>query len=204
MVERQLRGRGIRDPRVLDAFERIPRHVFVPEREQEIAYADSPLPIGSGQTISQPLMVAEMLQEMELRGDERVLDVGAGSGYQTALLTCLARDVVAIERLPELAERARKALLWIGITNAEVVVGDGSVGYAPRAPYDAIVVGAAAPEVPPALLEQLADGGRLLIPVGDRFGQVLLRIRRRGARYAREQLTLCTFVPLVGAQGWSE
>ncbi|MBZ0121430.1 MAG: protein-L-isoaspartate O-methyltransferase, partial [Sandaracinaceae bacterium] len=102
MVERQLRGRGIRDPRVLDAFERIPRHVFVPEREQEIAYADSPLPIGSGQTISQPLMVAEMLQEMELRGDERVLDVGAGSGYQTALLTCLAREVVAIERLPEL------------------------------------------------------------------------------------------------------
>jgi protein-L-isoaspartate(D-aspartate) O-methyltransferase len=197
MVREQLRARGIRDARVLRAMEQVPRHLFVPSQERDAAYADNPLPIGHGQTISQPQMVATMLESLELTGNERVLDVGAGSGYQTALLAQLTSEVYAIEIIPELAEMARRNLAEAGIRNVEVIQGDGREGWPEAAPYDGIVVAAGAPEVPQALLDQLAEGGRMLIPVGEQFGQVLTRIRKRGGRYTRERLTLCAFVPLV-------
>jgi protein-L-isoaspartate(D-aspartate) O-methyltransferase len=204
MVEHQLRRRGVRDGRVLAAFLRVPRHLFVPEALRQRAYEDTPLPIGHGQTISQPLMVAEMLQAMELTGEERVLEVGAGCGYQAALLGELAREVIAVEIVPELVERAAANLQRIGTENVSVVLSDGSEGFAPKAPYAAIVVAAAAPLVPPPLVEQLALGGRLLIPVGGIFGQVLERIRKHSdGHITTERLTGCAFVPLVGAWGQS-
>jgi protein-L-isoaspartate(D-aspartate) O-methyltransferase len=202
MVERQLRRRGIRDERVLAAFEWVPRHAFVPDALRGRAYEDTPLPIGHGQTISQPLMVAEMLEAMELGGDERVLEVGAGCGYQAALLGCLAKEVFAVEIVVPLVERARVHLGRIGFANVHVVCSDGSMGYEPAAPYDAIVVAAAAPALPPPLVDQLVTGGRLLIPVGDMFGQVLVRVRKlEDGGITTERLTACAFVPLVGAYG---
>lgn len=202
MVDSQLRRRGIRDERVLAAFARVPRHAFVPASQLERAYDDTPLPIGLGQTISQPLMVAEMLECMELRGRERVLEVGAGCGYQAALLAELAAEVVAVEVLADLVTRARANLARLGYEHVLIVHGDGSLGYPPRAPYDAIVVAAAAPVIPPPLVEQLAPRGRLLIPVGGGFGQTLERVRKMpDGRVHAEQLTGCAFVPLVGAYG---
>jgi protein-L-isoaspartate(D-aspartate) O-methyltransferase len=202
MVDSQLRARGIRDERVLRAFAEVPRHLFVPEHLRSMAYEDSPLPIGHGQTISQPLMVAIMLEALELGGDERVLDIGAGSGYSAALLAVLAREVVAVEVIPEVARLARANLDRAGYPQVEVVLGDGSLGHPVRAPYDGIVVAAGAPDVPQALVEQLADGGRLVLPVGSRLGQSCLRLRRRGTQVLREDLGACAFVPLVGEQGW--
>lgn len=202
MVERQLRARGIRDERVLEAFAKVPRHLFVPEHLQAMAYEDGPMPIGQGQTISQPLMVALMLEALELRGDERALDVGSGSGYQAAILSHLVREVVSVEVIPELVQMARRNLERAGIDNVEVVQGDGSMGYAPKAPYDAIVVGAGSPDVPRSLQEQLVDGGRLVIPVGGRFGQSCVRMVREGDRFRRQDMGACAFVPLVGEQGW--
>lgn len=202
MVDRQLRARGIRDERVLRAFAEVPRQLFVPGYLQDQAYDDAPLPIGAGQTISQPLMVALMLEALELTGTERVLDVGSGSGYQAALLGRLAREVVSVEVVPELVEMARANLELAGIVNVEVVRGDGSLGYPTRAPYDAIVVAAGSPEVPQALVDQLADGGRLVIPVGGRYGQDCLRIRKRAEHTYQEDLGACAFVPLVGEGGW--
>lgn len=201
MVESQIRRRGVSDERVLQAMLTVPRHEFVDERRRSAAYADHPVPIGYGQTISQPLMVALMLEAMELRGSERVLEVGAGCGYQAALLGQLVTEVIAVEVIAELAELAARNLARLGVSNVCVIHGDGSLGYPPAAPYDAIVVAAGAPAVPPPLLEQLAEGGRLLIPVGVQLGHELLRIRRQAGGFSRESLGGCAFVPLVGKHG---
>jgi protein-L-isoaspartate(D-aspartate) O-methyltransferase len=203
MVARQLRGRGIRDERVLAAMERIPRELFVPEDVRGSAYDDSALPIGEGQTISQPYIVALICELLELGGDERVLDVGTGSGYQAAVLAELAREVVSIERHAELAERARHALGEAGYgERVEVHVGDGSLGRPERAPYGGIAVAAAAPGVPPALYDQLAGGGRLVVPVGGRGGQRLESVERTPAGPRVRRSVPCRFVPLVGAEGF--
>ncbi len=203
MVEEQLRQRDITDRRVLEAMAAVPRHEFVPEDLHHLAYADGPLPIGHHQTISQPYIVALMLQLASLRGGETVLEVGTGSGYQAALLGRLAAKVYSVECIPELAMGARQVLERLGIGNVEVVVGDGSRGLQEHAPYQAIVVAAAAPKVPQPLKDQLADGGRLIIPVGGREGQVLERWRRRGDDFVRERITPVAFVPLVGDGGWA-
>jgi len=202
MVTRQLRGRGIRDERVLRAMLALPRHRFVPPDMAHLAYDDSPLPIGSGQTISQPYMVALMLEALELKGHERVLDVGTGSGYQAALLGLLAREVYSVEIVAELAAQARSVLAELQFTNVKVLLANGSIGLPQAGPFDAVVVAAGAPEVPPALMAQLEEGGRLVIPVGGDSYQELLRVRKRWGATTREVLTGCTFVPLVGEQGW--
>lgn len=199
MVELQLRRHGIQDARVLEAMAKVPRHLFVAPELRAAAYDDTPLPTAHGQTISQPRMVAIMLQRARLSGDERVLDVGAGSGYQAALLGYLAREVYAVEIWPDLAEGARRALTEAGIGNVEVITGDGSVGYPPAAPYDVILVGAAARDVPPALVEQLAENGRLLVPVGGSWGQRLVLIRKRQGLVTEDSFEGCSFVPLVSA-----
>lgn len=202
MVELQLRRRGIRDERVLAALGRVPRELFVPPAERAAAYSDNALPIGHGQTISQPYMVARICEDLRLDGDERVLDVGAGSGYQAAVLAELAAEVVAVERIPELAEQARANLAAAGYGRVEVVVGDGTLGVPGRAPFDAIAVAAAAPEPPPALYEQLAEGGRLVVPVGGRWEQQLLVVEKQaGGRQVRRSVS-CRFVPLVGERGF--
>jgi protein-L-isoaspartate(D-aspartate) O-methyltransferase len=202
MVERQLRARGIRDERVLAAMERVPRELFVPEAERDHAYDDSALPIGSGQTISQPYVVAAMCELLGLRGRERVLDVGTGSGYAAAVLAELAAEVVSIERLPELARRAADALAAAGHPEVEVRVGDGSLGAPDRAPFDAIAVAAAAPDVPPALYDQLAEGGRLVLPRGTRAEQDLVLVVRGPLGPELSRSIPCRFVPLVGAEGF--
>ena len=203
MVELQLRKRGIRDPRVLEAMQEIPRHLFVAAGDEPRAYEDHPIAIGRGQTISQPYMVAQMVEALELCGSETVLEVGAGSGYESAILGSLARRVYAIESEPELAHMAQQRLSDMGFHDlVQVIIGDGSLGYPAAAPYDAIVVAAAAPEVPPALFDQLAEGGRLVIPVGNLDDQELRQIRKvRGERSVRI-LGHCRFVPLTGACGW--
>ncbi len=202
MVEQDLRARGIRDPRVLEAFLKVPRERFVPARERVHAYADRPLPIGFGQTISQPYMVAIMLEALKLSGRERVLEIGTGSGYQTALLAELAREVYTVDIIPELVDQARWVLKDLGYRNIRFRVGDGGEGWPEHAPYDRILVSAAMPEVPPPLLEQLADGGILVGPVGDLMEQDLLRIHREGTRIIRESLGRCAFVPLRGKWGF--
>jgi protein-L-isoaspartate(D-aspartate) O-methyltransferase len=203
MVEEQLAARGIRDPHVLGAMARVPRELFVDESATERAYGDHPLPIGYGQTISQPFMVAHVAELLELRGDERVLDVGAGSGYQTAVLAELVPrgQVYAVERIPQLAALAARRLLDLGC-HAEVCCGDGTQGWTAHAPYDAIAVAAGAPQVPDDLLAQLADGGRLVLPVGDHSEQRLLLIRRRGDRFEVRQDISCVYVDLIGRYGW--
>jgi protein-L-isoaspartate(D-aspartate) O-methyltransferase len=202
MVERQLRRRGIDDERVLEAMGRVPRELFVPPGEVHRAYDDSALPIGHGQTISQPFMVAVMCQLLALRGNERVLDVGTGSGYAAAVLAELAGEVVSIERLPALAQAAREALDRAGYGAVEVRVGDGSLGAPDRAPFDAITVAAAAPGVPPALAAQLAEGGRMVVPRGSRSSQHLVLAVRAGDRLVERSSTPCRFVPLIGAEGF--
>jgi protein-L-isoaspartate(D-aspartate) O-methyltransferase len=203
MLDYQLRARGIRDPRVLDAMLRIPRERFLPEEAADQAYRDDPIQIGYGQTISQPYMTALMAEALELRGGESVLEVGAGSGYAAAVLGALARRVVTVEIVPELAAMARDNLRRAGLdSNVEVVAGDGSWGYEPFAPYDAISVAAGAPDIPVQLLEQLADGGRLVIPVGDQSDQELRVVTRHGVRIESRVATFCRFVPLRGAEGW--
>ncbi len=202
MVEHQLRRRGSFDERVLEAMARVPRERFVPEHLRQFAYEDGALPIGSEQTISQPFIVATICQLLELSGDERVLDVGTGSGYQAAVLAELAAEVVTIERVPGLAKSARAALLQTGYRKVEVLVGDGSLGVPERAPFAGIAVAAAAPVVPPALYGQLAQGGRVVVPRGGRGGQQLVVVERT-ATGPRERASLpCRFVPLVGAEGF--
>jgi protein-L-isoaspartate(D-aspartate) O-methyltransferase len=203
MVERQLRRRGITDERVLEAMSRVPRELFVPEGVRHLAYADGALPIGNGQTISQPFIVATICSLLGLSGDERALDVGTGSGYQAAVLAELADEVVTIERVPELAERARAALAAAGHPDVDVRVGDGSLGVPDKAPYDAIAVAAAAPTVPPALYEQLADGGRLVVPRGGRAGQDLVLVERTPSGPVERRSVSCRFVPLLGEEGFS-
>ena len=202
MVEEQLRGRDIADERVLAAMERVPRELFVPEPDRARAYDDAALPIGAGQTISQPYMVARICEALALRGDERVLDVGTGSGYQAAVLAELAAEVHTIERLPVLAERAREALAAAGYERVHVHVGDGTLGLPEQAPFAAIAVAAAAPEVPPSLYDQLEIRGRIVIPVGGRAGQELQAVVRSPEGPAVARSVPCRFVPLVGAEGF--
>ncbi len=202
MVEHQLRERGISDARVLAAMGEVPREEFVGERRRETAYADAALPIGSEQTISQPWIVAAILQALELRGDEQVLEVGTGSGYSTALLGRLAAHVVSVERHAGLARLAAEHLRATRADNVELLVGDGSRGVPERAPFDAIAVHAAAPAPPPALLEQLADRGRMVVPVASGSEEMLTALRRRGAEFETVALAPCRFVPLIGAEGF--
>jgi protein-L-isoaspartate(D-aspartate) O-methyltransferase len=203
MVERQLRGRDVRDERVLAAMERVPRELFVPEDVRHRAYDDAALPIGAGQTISQPYMVARICEALALRGHERALDVGTGSGYQAAVISELAAEVWSIERIPELAGAAREALRSAGYARVHVHVGDGTLGLATHAPFDAIAVAAAAPDIPPSLYEQLVPRGRLVVPVGDRYGQELQVVIRSPEGPAVVQSVPCRFVPLVGEEGFS-
>jgi protein-L-isoaspartate(D-aspartate) O-methyltransferase len=197
MVESQLRARGVGDEQVLDAMLRVPRHEFAPERYRDQAYEDHPLPIGEGQTISQPYIVARMLEALGLTPADRVLEVGTGSGYLTALLAELAAQVFSVERHAALADAARELLGRMGYTNIRVIVGDGSQGLAEGAPYDAIIVSAAAPEVPHALIEQLAEGGRMIIPVGPTDSQQLQVIHKENGRPRISLRELCRFVPLI-------
>ncbi|MFP3854238.1 MAG: protein-L-isoaspartate(D-aspartate) O-methyltransferase [Anaerolineales bacterium] len=204
MVDQQLRGRNITDERVLEAMEKVPRHEFVPNHLKNSAYTDGPLPIGDGQTISQPYIVAYMSQLLDLNPGDRVLEIGTGSGYQAAVLSHLAGEVYSVERIEELAGKARRTLDSLGIDNVTVVVKDGTEGLEEHAPYDGIIVTAAAPEAPEPLKEQLAEGGKLVIPVGSRGGQVLERWIRRGDDYEVDQLSPVAFVPLLGEHGWEE
>jgi protein-L-isoaspartate(D-aspartate) O-methyltransferase len=204
MVETQLRRRGLRDERVLAAMASIPRERFVPEALRSCAYGDHALSIGEGQTISQPYMVARACELARIGPGDRVLDVGAGSGYQAAVLAQLAAQVTAIELVPELAERARAALTEIGVTNATVVLGDGTLGYAPAAPYDAIVVAAGAPVVPQALITQLAQDGRLVIPLGDDVLQSLTVLTKTPHGIEQCAYDGCVYVPLRGSGGWAD
>ena len=204
MVECQIKARGIKDPLVLQAMSKVPRHVFVPTEHADSAYQDRPLPIGSGQTISQPYMVAVMTEALELRGGEKVLEVGTGSGYQTAILAEIVDRVVTIERKPELSRAAEQALRELGYINVEFAVGDGSGGYPSGAPYDGILVTAGAPEIAETLLQQLSEGGRLVIPVGNSFQQTLTRVTRQGRAHKSERLEGCVFVPLIGEYGWQD
>jgi protein-L-isoaspartate(D-aspartate) O-methyltransferase len=201
MVARDLEARGIRDPSVLEAFRTVPRERFVPAETVDFAYDDTPLPIGEGQTISQPHMVAVMVAAAQLSAEDRVLEVGTGSGYAAAVLSRVSGRVWTIERLAALADQASRRLADLGYDNVHVITGDGSLGWPAAAPYDAIVVAAAARSVPPALLAQLGDGGRLLIPVARFFGvQELIRIRRDGDRFTEAALAAVSFVPLVSDQ----
>ena len=204
MVERQLRGRDIVDERVLEAMERVPRELFVPEELRDRAFDDAALPIGAGQTISQPYMVARIAEELGLDGDERVLDVGTGSGYQAAVLAELADDVHTIERISALTEQAKANLSAAGYDNVMVHVGDGSRGLPEHAPYDAIAVAAAAPTFPQALYDQLRTGGRLVVPVGGRRGQRLEVVVRSPEGPAVIRSVPCRFVPLVGEEGFKD
>ena len=204
MVERQLRRRGISDGRVLAAMGSVPRERFVPERLRPRAYADAAQPIGEGQTISQPWIVAAICQALELTGGERVLEVGTGSGYSAAVLAELAAKVVSVERRPSLAAEARLNLESLGVRNVDVMVGDGTLGIPELAPFDAIAVQAASPAPPASLLGQLADGGRLVIPIAAGQADMLTAFRRRGGDYVPTEIGPCRFVPLVGEEGFAD
>jgi protein-L-isoaspartate(D-aspartate) O-methyltransferase len=200
MVERDLRSRGIRNPEVLHAMAQVPRHLFVSETLRALAYEDRPLPIGEGQTISQPYIVALMTELLELRGTERVLEVGTGSGYQAAVLSLLAKEVYTIEIIPSLAERARETLNRLGCDNVQVRSGDGFFGWEANAPFDAILVTAAAEKIPEPLWRQLRAGGRLILPLKKAPGsQKLVRVRKADGRRAVEEITDVIFVPMTGA-----
>lgn len=202
MVERQLRHRGIRDERVLNAMLRMPRHEFVADEYKSQVYEDHPIPIGENQTISQPFIVAVSLQALRLQGTESVLEVGTGSGYQAALLAVLARAVYSVERHTVLAKRSEAVLKKLAINNAKVIVGDGSYGLAEFSPYGAILVSAAAPAIPGSLFDQLAEGGRMVIPVGPRHSQQLQLVRKIAGGTVVEVIEGCRFVPLIGAGGY--
>jgi protein-L-isoaspartate(D-aspartate) O-methyltransferase len=204
MVETQIKARGIKDERVLKAMLKVPRHLFVDEALRDQAYGDFPLPIGEGQTISQPYIVALMTEALELKGNERVLEIGTGSGYQTAILAELVLWVYTIERFPTLLERAKKVLKELGYKNISFKLNDGTLGWKEAAPFDAIIVTAASPDIPPPLVEQLAEGGRIVIPVGDEFSQTLIKGVKRGGKLHTKDLEPVRFVKLVGAYGFKE
>lgn len=202
MVQDQLAARGIKDEGLLAAMREIPRHRFVEGRLRKLAYEDRPLPIGQDQTISQPYIVAKMIDWLELDSQDKLLEIGTGSGYQTAILAHLVREVISLERLPALAQQARKTLDKIGINNVSIYETDGSLGWPSDAPYDAILVSAAGPRVPQALLDQLAEGARLVIPVGPAGGQRLDRWQREGSDFIHEQGPAVAFVPFIGRDAW--
>ena len=204
MVDKQILARGVADARVLDAMRTVPRHRFVPEQRRGEAYDDHPLGIGCGQTISQPYMVGLMTALLALRAEDRVLEIGTGSGYQTAVLACLATEVVSVERVAALADAARERLEDLAYDNVSVMVGDGTLGWPPAAPYDAILVTAGGPRVPDPLKEQLAEGGRLVCPAGSHYIQRLKKIVRRHDRFVEEDSIDCSFVPLIGEKGWDK
>lgn len=204
MVSEQLIPAGVTDPRVLTAMAKIPRHLFVPEGMLSQAYSDHPLHIGEGQTISQPAIVGLMTQALELKGHEKVLDVGTGSGYQLAVLCELAKEVYSIERIAKLSNRARRILYDIAYVNFKLRIGDGSLGWPEEAPFDAILVAAGSPEIPPVYLSQLKEGGRLLIPVGGSESQDLVLATRHGNSFEKKIITPCRFVKLIGKQGWGD
>jgi protein-L-isoaspartate(D-aspartate) O-methyltransferase len=204
MVKEQIVPRGVEDERVMEAMNAVPRHLFVDASYEHQAYNDYPLPIGHGQTISQPYMVAVMTELLELKGSEKVLEIGTGSGYQTAILASLCDRVYSIERISALTAQARKTLKQLGLKNVNCIVGDGSIGWKEYAPYDGIIVTAGAPEIPNALITQLAEKGRLVIPVGDEFSQVLNVVKKHKGRIYRQEHFGCTFVPLVGKRGWDK
>ena len=199
-----LRERGIRDLAVLRAFDLTPRHLFVPPGVRHRAYEDAPLPIGSGQTISQPSIHARYLELLELKGHERVLEIGTGSGYQTVLLSHLVAQIFTIERIPALYTMAREAIARAGAKNVSMLLGDGTVGWREYAPYDAILVSAGGPNIPQPLIEQLADGGRMLVPVGGRDEQTLKMVTRRGDQAHTVDVAPVRFVPLLGTHGWEQ
>ena len=204
MVE-LIKKRGIKDERVLNAMLKVPRHLFVPPEIVDRAYDDCPLPIGKGQTISQPYIVALMTEALELDEDSKVLEIGTGSGYQAAILAEIAKEVYTVERIPELLERARKTIESLGYTNIHFKLGDGTMGWEEEAPFDAIIVTAASPDIPEPLVEQLKIGGRMVIPVGSELTQELLKIRKTGEkRIEVESLGGCIFVKLKGKYGWKE
>ncbi|MCR4310081.1 MAG: protein-L-isoaspartate(D-aspartate) O-methyltransferase [Deltaproteobacteria bacterium] len=202
MVEEQIRRRGIHDERVLSVMEEVPRHLFLPKEIRHLAYVDEPLPIGEGQTISQPYIVAEMTAALRLSGAEKVLEIGTGSGYQTAILSRLCRELVTIERLPSLSTDAQKRLATMDIGNVTFVVGDGSLGSPGYAPFDRILSAAASPSVPAPWVSQLSEGGIIVLPVGGRYEQELTRVTLRSGRTETEVLGGCRFVPLVGMYGF--
>ena len=199
----ELRAKGVKDISVLRALDLTPRHLFVPTGVRHRAYEDTPLPIGNSQTISQPSVHARYLETLALKGTERVLEIGTGSGYQTVLLAHLAAQVFSVERIKPLLDSAREAIALCEVNNVSLLLGDGTHGWKSYAPYDAILVGAASPDVPQPLLDQLADGGKLLVPVGSREEQQLLLITRKGEKFTRETLAPVRFVPLVGEHGWT-
>jgi protein-L-isoaspartate(D-aspartate) O-methyltransferase len=202
MVEQQIEARGIRDKRVLAAMRDVPRHLFIPEPYDRDAYADAPLPIGNGQTISQPYIVALMTALLHPKPTSTVLEIGAGSGYQAAILSTLVRKVITVERIEEVAALARANLAAVSADNVEIVLGDGTLGYPPGAPYDGIMVTAATQEIPGPLKEQLAEGGRLVAPVGDRAIQELVVLEKHQDRFTQELHGGVRFVPLIGEHGW--
>jgi protein-L-isoaspartate(D-aspartate) O-methyltransferase len=202
MVRRQIRSRGIVDPRVLATMERVPRHLFLPPYLWNEAYRDFPLPIGEGQTISQPFIVALMTEALELSGDEKVLEIGTGVGYQTAILAELAKSVFTIERIATLAEAAAENLQALGYKNVYGTVGDGTLGLPEEAPFDRIIATGALPSLSEALQEQVVDGGVIVLPIGEMWEQQLVKLRRTGSTFTRERLCACCFVPLLGRFGW--
>jgi protein-L-isoaspartate(D-aspartate) O-methyltransferase len=202
MVEEQIISRGIKDPELIAAMKKIPRHLFVEEALQSQAYSDYPLPIGEKQTISQPYMVAIMTEALQLTGKEKVLEIGAGSGYQAAILAEMSEKVFSIERIRSLAIKARKLLYDLGYLNIEIKFSDGTFGWMEESPFDAIIVTAGAPDIPQPLIDQLAIGGRLVIPVGDAFVQDLIRIIKTEEGIKKEDLGGCRFVKLIGRYGW--
>ncbi|MFQ6079792.1 MAG: protein-L-isoaspartate(D-aspartate) O-methyltransferase [Thermodesulfobacteriota bacterium] len=204
MIDEQIASRGIKDIRVLNALNKVPRHLFVEEALHGQAYNDYPLPIGERQTISQPFMVALMTEALELKGKERVLEIGTGSGYQAAILAELAEWVYSIERIRSLANRARRILFELQYYNVEIGISDGTQGWKEKAPFQAITVTAGAPDVPQPLLNQLAIGGRLVVPVGDAFSQILVRVIRTKRGFQREDMGGCHFVRLIGKYAWQE
>ncbi len=202
MVENQIAARGIHDKRVLEAMKKVPRHLFVDEALRDQAYGDFPLPIGSGQTISQPYIVARMTEELGLKGNEKVLEIGTGSGYQTAILAELARQVFSVERIPALLQRARQVLDSLGYHNVMIKLDDGTWGWKEHAPYDAILVTAGSPAIPTPLLDQLKDPGVMVVPVGDEYSQTLTKIIKKDGKIETKYLEGVRFVKLIGDHGW--
>ena len=204
MVSTQIESRGVREKHVVEAMRKVPRHIFVEEALWERAYDDHPLPIGQGQTISQPYMVASMTEALELKGKGKVMEIGTGSGYQTAILAEIAEQVFTIERIEELLKKARRTLDRLGYANVVFRVGDGTIGWQDQAPFDAILVTAGAPDVPKYLFEQLAEGGRMAVPIGDVHGQTLVVIKKKDGKLVKTTHFGCVFVPLIGKNGWPE